>query len=318
MEFVTRLASPATEYPLTIHGEAVWQRGGDGSWHAELALPLLPTQHIIVPSFCLLHDDEAAFQFTLQTPAHQYALNPVPAEPDHNQAGHIPAQPPADEISCHIDCWHTHREVADASIQLQVTAEQPPRHYLLSLGIRPLELPADAVPVTPHISISVDVPRNISQMTAAENIRARICSPTALAMALSALHEQVDWQDAVAACYDPLTKAYGAWPLAIRYAASRGTLAAVECCSQWSEVVQVLRAGSPLVCSIRFGKDQLHDAPLAQTGGHLVVLHGIDGEHVLVKDPAAEQHDAVPRRYLAAEFSRAWLQRRGAAYIFAV
>ena len=51
----------------------------------------------------------------------------------------------------------------------------------------------------------------------------------------------------------------------------------------------VLNNGSPVVCSIRFGKDNLN-APLQHTGGHLVVLYGLEfeGEHgyALVMDPA--------------------------------
>lgn len=312
MEFVTRLASSSTQYPLPTQGETTWQQAPKGGWQTELELPPLPKDHIVVPSFCTLDDAQAPYQFTLHTPADRYALNPVPSRPEDRLNPR-----PAAEISCHIDCWHTHNKVNGARILLQVGCEHAPTRYLLTVSLRPLELADEEVPLPPATSIMVDVPENISQMTAAENIRARICSPTALAMALSAMHKQVDWSAAVAACYDPLTKAYGAWPLAIRHAASYNTIAAVECFSRWSEVVQVLQAGSPLVCSIRFGKEQLQSAPLAQTGGHLVVLHGIEGNSVLVKDPAARQHADVAHRYLAAEFSRAWLQRRGAAYIFA-
>jgi hypothetical protein len=55
---------------------------------------------------------------------------------------------------------------------------------------------------------------------------------------------------------------------------------------------------------------------MPQTGGHLVMLYGIQGEYILVKDPAAATDTEVDRRYQVNEFSEAWLRRRGAAYIF--
>ena len=137
-------------------------------------------------------------------------------------------------------------------------------------------------------------------------------------MALSAYPDPPSWDDTVAACYDPATKAYGVWPLAVRWAASRGVVAAVETFVDWQSAAACLQAGIPLVCSIDFKQGKLDNAPLAQTGGHLVVLHGMDENEVLVKDPGAADHDAVARRYDGNQFTEAWLARRGAAYVFAL
>ena len=71
----------------------------------------------------------------------------------------------------------------------------------------------------------------------------------------------------------------------------------------------------PLVASIRYAAGELPGAPMLATGGHLVVVTGVDGEAVLVNDPAAPYHGTVSRRYPLAAFSRAWFRHRGAVYI---
>jgi hypothetical protein len=319
MEFATRLAEHAPGYPLPIAGRARWQPlpGEPGTWETEIKLPVVPADHIIVPSFCRIGSGETAYQFTLHTDAKSFHLNPVPAQNDAQRKRTTPQPLSNPAVSCHIDCWHSHSALQRAVVRLRVAASAAPSNYLLTLSIRPLEL--NSVPAPRRgARTQVEVPRSISQMQADKSIRARICSPTALAMAMSVFHDDVDWPATVDACYDPLTKAYGAWPLAINAAARHGTLAAVECLYDWADIIAVLQAGSPMVCSIRFNKGELQNAPLPQTGGHLVLLQGIEDDFVLVKDPAADTHGDVSRRYSSEEFSKAWLQRRGAAYIFAV
>ncbi len=107
---------------------------------------------------------------------------------------------------------------------------------------------------------------------------------------------------------------YGVWPLALAAAARRGCLGAVEVFDRWDEALAVLENGVPLVTSIRFSAGELPGAPLTETGGHLVVVHGVSGDTVRVCDPAAP-HGDVLRDYPADAFSRAWLRHRGAAYI---
>ena len=154
-------------------------------------------------------------------------------------------------------------------------------------------------------------------MQAPDGMRRRICSPTALAMLLQAEAPSIDWLDTVARCFDPSTGAYGCWPLAIRCAAAHGRLGAVEALPGWSTAIAVLNAGLPIVASIDFGEGELPNAPLPKTCGHLVTCYGIDGSEVLVNDPAAEDPASVGRRYELNAFSRAWFDRRGAAYILA-
>ena len=90
---------------------------------------------------------------------------------------------------------------------------------------------------------------------------------------------------------------------------------AVELFSDWSPALQCLEAGLPLVASIRYGDGELPNAPMRATGGHLVVVTGVDGDSVRVNDPAAPYHGVVSRQYPLDAFSRAWFRHRGAVYI---
>jgi len=329
MEFITRLADKPVNYPLPTDGSAHWQAvpHRKNTWTAQITLPPVHPEHIIVPSFSQLASPDSAYLFELHTNAAAYRLNPVP----HNTAAH--SEPgthseatdsdgnldtAASAVSSHIDCWHTHAHLSAPRVHVYVRSPRCPEDYLLTLSIRPLELTVDTTAMADWPPAGVGVPRNISQMQAQADIRQRICSPTALSMALSALQPEVDWEACVTACYDPKTRAYGAWPLAIRTAAQNGHLAAVECFTNWIDVLTVLKAGSPLVCSIKFDEGQLDGAPLPRTGGHLVVLKGLDARYVWICDPAAADNQSVVRRLKLEQFSKAWLQHRGAAYIFVV
>lgn len=323
MEFVTRLASPgvARLYPLNISGVARWQhvqRAGQPTWLTEIHLPALPAEHIVVPSYIQLGHSDYRYQFTWQHSADVHGLNPVPDKQPIWQPADPQSTPRATNtpISSHIDCWHTHQLLPTTVVQLWVESTEQPADYLLTLNVRPLTLPTENL-AAPGTTLKIDVPANLSQMQAdLADIRRRICSPTALATALSA-YVSTDWDRTIEACFDAQTNAYGAWPLATRWAAQQGIISAVETYTNWDQVMRVLGCGSPLVCSIRFKAGALTGAPLQQTGGHLVLLYGVDPHYVWVKDPAARTHAEVLRRYPVTEFSAAWLGWRGAAYTFA-
>lgn len=327
MQYATRLANPdvAQCYPLHVSGPVNWAADGaadsTSTWVYELVLPDLPAGHIIVPSFASYDNDaNYRYQFALSTADQEYSLNPVP--------GQVPVQAPAKEtkaeskgkvsdkaeVSCHIDCWHSEQPIRAAKVRLTVTTPSQPMRYLLTVTIR--ELTHSATIETSQHNICISVPASISQMQATPDLKQRICSPTALAMALSVFEPAPTWHDTVQACYDPQTRAYGAWPLAIRWASRHGIVGAVEALNGWHDAIEILHTGTPLVCSIHFAKGKLKGAPLSHTGGHLVLLYGLAGDKVLVRDPAAETDETVDRSYSMQEFTEAWLRRRGAAYIF--
>jgi hypothetical protein len=304
MDLQIRLAQSVHSFVLPISGCAQWQRTSDG-WEARIELPPIPKAHIVVPSFAA-PGLAGQYQFLLQDAAIECALHPVPAakqpQPDTNK--------PNGSVTSHIDCWHTIRDVSSATIILRVQTTRQPDQYLLCVTVRELELANLPLPTN---DISVPAPPAFSQMQADAKIRQRICSPTALAMALG-LNTDAQWQNSVDACYDPVTQSYGAWPLAIRFASERGYVGSVESACNWDNAIAALKAGMPVVCSIRFKRGELSGAPLAATGGHLVCLYGVAQGKALVMDPAASDASSVACAYDIEEFTGAWLKHRGAAY----
>jgi hypothetical protein len=293
----------ATAYPLESGGPAPWQRSAD-AWCCDVPLTPCPADHIIVPSLALA--TPARYRFELRTGGSATPLHPVPAEPSDVSR----AEPPSPAVRSEIDCWHTSAPLDDAVVRVIVEGGETARH-LLTVSVRPLSI--DPVPPAASANVTAPAPKPLSQMTANPAIAARICSPTALAMAIDATPS--GWLELVADCRDPATGMYGVWPYAIRAAARIGRLGAVELISDWTTVLRLLAAGIRPVASIRYGEGQLEGAPMKSTGGHLVVLYGLEGGCALVADPAAAEPASVLRRYPLEAFSQAWLAYRGAAYI---
>ena len=167
-----------------------------------------------------------------------------------------------------------------------------------------------------HTNLKTNPPQRFSQKSKNKTIRDRICSPTATAMALSLRRDSIDWDEIIDDCFDPATKAFGSWPLAIKSAAKYGFIGSVETTESWEDGLKVLATGQPLVCSIRFKEHELKGAPLKQTKGHLVCVYGLEDNKVLALDPAADGSENVQRQYDLKEFSNAWLRERGAIYYF--
>lgn len=301
----------AAKYPLSAQTGLVWRRRM-GRVGCEIALPPCPPNHIIVPSLSVGQADYR-YEASLNTDDATWPLQPVPA-PRSRLFGNRKCAATQAAVSTHIDCFHTQAALPASRLAFRLRQAAPPQRYLAVASIRPLR---QSPPNPAAVHTRAPQPPPLSQMQAPEDIRRRICSPTALAMLLQAADPNIDWMDTVARCFDPSTGSYGCWPLAIRCAAAHGRLGAVEALPSWAAVVAVLGAGLPLVASIRFAEGELPNAPLTKTCGHLVTCYGIDGDEVLVNDPAAADPAAVRRRYDLAAFSRAWLERRGAAYIMA-
>jgi hypothetical protein len=300
----TRRGSSSSAYPLPVGADIHWQ-AIEGGYQTSVDLPPCPAGHIIVPSLSMT-GAPFRFQFELKIPGSDpVQLNAVPAE----KAAPQPAA--GAPVSTHIDCYHT-REDLPAS-RLLVSVDRLSEPWLLTLSIRCVEQPQ----IKPQpMQVQAHPPLPISQMQGPEKIRGGICSPTSMAMLLNR-PERDGWLDFVEACRDSVTGMYGVWPLAVRAAGLANRLGAVEVFSDWSEVLPVFNAGLPMVASIRFAENKLPGAPLTKTSGHLVVVYGVDGEEVLILDPAASDHNEVARRYPLQAFTDAWFAHRGAGYILA-
>lgn len=295
----------AARYPLPVFGPVTFVARED-ECVARIHLPALPAEWILTASFITPGALTPSHVFRLLSGTAAWSLLPVPS-----QAGERPDQQGVDpSVSVHIDCWHTHASLAAPVLELSVAAPAAPGRYLICLSARPLTMLPGEPPALPR-PLRARTPQHISQMTAAEGIRRHICSPTSVAMLMPGATRDV----LAAACRDAATGLFGSWPMAVRAAAAGNAIAGVELHADWSQAMCVLRRGEPFAASIRYSAAQLRGAPLDSTGGHLVVVHGIDGDRVLIHDPAAADDATVAREYDATEFSRAWLAMRGASYI---
>ena len=303
-----RFADPhnAERYPLPVAGACVWQRQNDG-WITRIDLADLPAGSILAPSLSVLSDEPYGFQFTLFSGAR--GSWPLPCTPRNE------ATPDAStrRVRTVLDCYHILKPLRNVRIEVSCRAAKEPENYLLVLSVRPVELPPDTRP--PEAAACLQDPPRRSQMLENPRIASRICSPMAAGMVIGHHGHAVDWRKFLADCYDPVTKMYGMWPLAIRAASHYGCLGAVELLDSWDDVRQCLAANLPVVASIRFAQGQIPEAPLAATGGHLIVVHAVNPDVVRVNDPAAPNHGTVTRCYSTPALAEAWFRHRGAAYI---
>src|SRR5205823_1918617 len=122
------------------------------------------------------------------------------------------------------------------------------------------------------------------------------CSPTSVAMVLNYWQGQTGAaascdtavRAAVSGVYDRVYDGHGNWPFNTAYAASRGMEAYITRFTSISQVEQWIAAGVPVFMSVGWGNNQLTDAPLATSNGHLIVLVGFDKTgNPIINDPAA-------------------------------
>ena len=296
-----RLASPDVDYPLTVRGAAEWLGGAAA---VRIDLPDVPAHHIITASFASA-STAAPFSFRLDAGRARFETARFGArtrrrERSRGRGAIVP-----------VDYFETQADLARPVLSLRCKAPAP-RDYLLAVSIRPKEIaPPDKAPAD---NAAIGAPC-LSQLSLAQDIRLLACSPTATSMALG-IAEHGDFEAFVASARHRSTGLYGAWPQNIWAAARQGVLAAIELATDWQLAERVLASGVPLVASIRFGAGELAGSPSPQTGGHLVLLRGVDRGAVVVNDPAAAPGQ-VERRYAAAEFAKAWIRQRGVAYVFA-
>jgi len=300
-----RLASSgvATRYPMAVSGSAVWARS-EGGWSTTLALPNLPNDHIVVPSYAQLGAPGTDFSVELSTTDAAWRLSPtvrVAAETAQIDP----------RATTHIDYFHCRADLDAPSLTVSVNSQAMPQHYLLTVSAREFRRSPEPGSVT---SRRLVVPP-ISQLYAPRMLRYRICSPTSVAMVLEYHGIRSSLADVVRDCLHAPSGLFGVWPLAVRTLADAGLIGAVECLTDLDSAAPILERCLPIVASIRFASGALPGAALDATDGHLVVVTGLDRDWVYINDPAAKDASAVPRQCPRAAFASAWLAERGAAYV---
>ena len=297
-------ADPATaaRLPVPVMEPGLLARTRTG---LQIPLPECAPGDLVVPSFASLRPGR--FRFRLG-PAR---LGAVPSRVVERH----PLARRYRGVETQLDAWMLEATPKVRALTLEVSARALQAPHWLSVAVRPAQLEANLSDAQFEYQ-TLTAPPKISQMTWPGPAGPRICSPTATTMALQASGYTAPWASMVKDCRDAATGLYGVWPLNIYRASQLGALGTVTCFRSWAEVEPWLAAGCYIVASIRYGAGELPGAPQASTSGHLVVLYGVDGQEVLVNDPAAPNADTVARRYPLAAFSRAWLRARGAGYVF--
>lgn len=156
----------------------------------------------------------------------------------------------------------------------------------------------------------------ISQMQMPLSDRKRICSPTALTMALRYFGLPNTVQETMAGVFDYSSGIYGNWIFNTAYAGLLGLESFVTRVVSLSELPDLLTPNSVLIASIAYKKGALKNAAIASTAGHLVLIQGYADGKIQVCDPAAPTAAEVSRFYDAKEFAQAWLKnKKGVVYI---
>ena len=156
----------------------------------------------------------------------------------------------------------------------------------------------------------------ISQMCVNHKDCRRICSPTALTMALRYFGVQTDVLRIMKEVFDPAAGIYGNWIFNTACAGSYGLESFVRRFASLRELPEFVNENSLVLASIGYKKGELSHSAIAQTPGHLVVITGYEDGKIWTADPAAKTAGEVLRSYDAGEFARVWLEnKQGVAYV---
>jgi hypothetical protein len=162
----------------------------------------------------------------------------------------------------------------------------------------------------------IDVPF-YSQRTEKPEIAGRICSPTSVTMVMGSRGVSLPVQRVADTAFDTSHDIYGNWPRNIQAAFSFGVPGYLTRFSRWSDVERTLRAGQPIIASIQVKKGELKGSPYPETGGHLIVLRGVDANgDIVVNDPAVEDAAKGTLTYRRRDLEIVWLRRTaGTSYV---
>lgn len=157
------------------------------------------------------------------------------------------------------------------------------------------------------------------------------CSPTSLAMVLNYYRKrpplsEYAWVPAgrdrfvnhvARMTYDYRYRGTGNWPFTTGYGGTRIGESFVTRLPDLRAAERLVRAGIPVIASIKFRRGELNGAPISASNGHLLVIVGFNANgNVIVNDPAARDNASVRRTYYRGQFERAWLNGSGGvAYV---
>jgi hypothetical protein len=308
MQFTWRFAAGIGPFARLLGAQRrlPFTAGADDAACAELALPDLPADHIVVPSFATTGGGDYAFRFSLAAGCGEAALAGI-----GDALGSLPALDTPD-IAAPLDNFITRAPLRQPRLRLAVHGSIGPS-WLLAVSVRPLRL---TTPAAGRATVAPQVVPALSQWQHADPaLRPRICLPTCTAMALPGGSDAATFAEVVARCRHA-SGIHGVWPLAVHTASRRGIVGCVEAITHVDDIAPLLAAGCRVVASVRFADGELTGAPMPASAGHLVLVRGLDAARVHVNDPAAPDAAGVCRDYAREQFAGIWLRQRGACCIF--
>jgi len=273
-----------------------------------------PGRHF-VPSFSALTTADYSFRFEAappETSADWVGTTTIGAA----TFASIPSASPT--LRSDIDLFLAGAALPGLRLRLRLRASDPEvilaSRWTVTLSVCDGVAP-DGPPSPGHGSARIAVPA-LSQFEQEDALRDRVCSPTSVAMVLGWWARATTVGDLAAEMFHPGLGLYGVWLPAVRAAARRGVPGYLLRFPDWAAAAWCLEHGLPIVASVRYEAGELTGAAIGRTPGHLLVLTGFDGDHVLVNDPAAGTGATVGRRYRLDEVWRVWLNRVGVGYVF--
>jgi peptidase C39-like protein len=223
--------------------------------------------------------------------------------------------PPAPPLESDVDVFRTAAPVEAVRLRARLRAAAPAlagTSWMLSLSASAAPPAPSALVAAPPVRLAVPA---LSQMERDPTLARRICSPTCVAMVLRYWQRAVSPESLAGEMFHADSDLFGVWPAAIAAAGRHGVAGYLLRFPDWTAAAWCLQQRLPIIASVRYADGELSGAAIAATAGHLLVLTGIDGDAVLVNDPAAATAADVPRRYRSAELARVWLQRTGVGYV---
>lgn len=187
------------------------------------------------------------------------------------------------------------------------------RFALCFTDTRAMQGPRPAAQPGPMFTLEVPLR---SQKLEEPDLASRVCSPTSVAMVLHHYGVEQRTREVARVLYDAAHDIYGNWNRAVQGAFTFGVTGHLARYGDWTAVEETLRAGTPLIVSVRVKPGELPGAPYEKTAGHLLVLVGVAADGALVcNDPAAPGLETVRRVYPRAALETVWMRNNGVAYV---
>ncbi|MCX7964074.1 MAG: C39 family peptidase [Candidatus Sumerlaea chitinivorans] len=159
-----------------------------------------------------------------------------------------------------------------------------------------------------------------SQVIANTKWIGRICAPASAAMAATAFGVDLPTQELAAQIYDPVSDMFGVWHRVVQGVAQSELRGYITRFRHWDDVLEELKRGSVILCSIRFKHGEIPNPPRIYrrrgTEGHIVVLVGVTPRGTLLVHDSASKDWGQYNEWTPEQLAKAWFDKGGVAMVF--